>query len=192
MNLSQPLLRGFGRNNPPVESADPGPAQRGLRGPQLQLSSRTSSRWRSSTTTSLLLAQKDTIRNRYTNYLGRVQSTRRLEARAADREQLSDVDQARQAELTAKNNYVNAVAAYRNSLDQFKIKLGLPVGEKLALDDRELDEMEQNGLVPALAGTRMRPIASPSANNCRSSMPSTSSRTPSARCAWPPTSCWPS
>jgi hypothetical protein len=59
------------------------------------------------------------------------------------------VDQARQAELTAKDNYVNAVATYRNSLDQFKIKLGLPLGEKLALDDQELDELEQTGLVPA-------------------------------------------
>ena len=102
-----------------------------------------------------LLAQKDITRNRYTNYLGRVQSTKRLEARAADRERLADVDQARQAELTAKINYVNAVALYRNLLDQFKIKLGLPMDEKLALDDRELDELEQNGLVPA----RLDPVA---------------------------------
>jgi len=36
------------------------------------------------------------------------------------------VDQAKQAELSAKNTYVNALAAYRNSLDQFKIKLACP------------------------------------------------------------------
>jgi outer membrane protein TolC len=96
-----------------------------------------------------LLAEKDVIRNRYTNYLGRVQSTKRLEARANDRERLSDVDQARQAELTAKNNYVNSVATFRTSLDQFKIKLGLPVGEVIYLEDSTLDEMERNGLVPA-------------------------------------------
>ena len=96
-----------------------------------------------------LLAQKDNIRNRYTNYLGRLQSTQRLVARVVDRESLSGVDQARQAELGAKNNYVNAVATYRNALDQFKIKLGLPLGEKLALDDQALKEVEQTGLVPA-------------------------------------------
>src|SRR5262249_9722982 len=94
-----------------------------------------------------LLAQKDNIRNRYTNYLGRVQATERLEARK-DRERQIDVDQARQAELTARNNYINAVAIYRNALDQFKIKLGLTLGEKLYLDDTAFDEVERTGLVP--------------------------------------------
>jgi outer membrane protein TolC len=94
-----------------------------------------------------LLAQKDVIENRYTNYLSRVQATARLEERAQDRERLSDVDQARQAELSAKNTYVNAVATYWTSLDQFKIMLGLPLGEKLYLDDSELTHVEETGLV---------------------------------------------
>ena len=149
VNLTQPLLRGFGRNNPAVEALTQ--AQRNV-----VYAVRNYSFFQDQFALEILvdhfnlLAQKDIMRNRYTNYLGRVQSTQRLEARAADRERLADVDQARQAELTAKDNYVNAVASYRNSLDQFKIKLGLPLGEKLVLDDRELDEMEQNGLVPAL------------------------------------------
>jgi outer membrane protein TolC len=148
VNLSQPLLRGFGRNNPAVEALTQ--AQRNV-----VYAVRNYSFFQDQFALGVvndyfgLLAQKDTTRNRYTNYLGRVQSTQRLEARAVDRERLADVDQARQAELTAKNNYVNAAAAYRNSLDQFKIKLGLPLGEKLALDDQALDEIEQNGLVPA-------------------------------------------
>ena len=148
VNLTQPLLRGFGRNNPAVENLTQ--AQRNV-----VYAVRNYSFFQDQFALEILidhfnlLAQKEIMRNRYTNYLGRVQSTKRLEARAADRERLADVDQARQAELTAKDNYVNAVASYRNSLDQFKIKLGLPLGEKLALDDRELDEMEKNGLVPA-------------------------------------------
>ena len=148
VNLSQPLLRGFGRNNPAVEALTQ--AQRNV-----VYAVRNYSFFQDQFALEILidhfnlLAQKDIMRNRYTNYLGRVQSTKRLEARAADRERLADVDQARQAELTAKDNYVNAIASYRNSLDLFKIKLGLPLGEKLDLDDRELDEMEQNGLVPA-------------------------------------------
>ena len=154
VNLSQPLLRGFGRNNPLVENLTQ--AQRNV-----VYAVRNYSFFQDQFALEILndhfalLAQKDITRNRYTNYLGRVQSTKRLEARAADRERLADVDQARQAELTAKINYVNAVALYRNLLDQFKIKLGLPMDEKLALDDRELDELEQNGLVPA----RLDPVA---------------------------------
>jgi outer membrane protein TolC len=154
VNLSQPLLRGFGKNNPLVENLTQ--AQRNV-----VYAVRNYSFFQNQFALQILndhfalLAQKDIMRNRYTNYLGRVQSTKRLEARASDRERLADVDQARQAELTAKNNYVNSVALYRNQLDQFKIKLGLPVGEKLALDDRELDELEQTGLVPE----RLDPVA---------------------------------
>jgi outer membrane protein TolC len=148
LNLAQPLLRGFGKNNPAVENLTQ--AERNV-----AYAVRDFSFFQDQFALEIvndyfaLLAQKDIMRNRYTNYLGRVQSTRRLEARAADREQLSDVDQARQAELTAKNNYVNSIASYRNALDQFKIKLGLPLGEGLALDDGTLDEMADNGLVPA-------------------------------------------
>jgi outer membrane protein TolC len=88
------------------------------------------------------------IRNRYNNYLSRVGSSERLAARK-DREKSSDVDQARQAELTARINYVNAVASYRNSLDAFKIKLGLPLGEIVYLDDLPLNEVKTSGLMPA-------------------------------------------
>jgi outer membrane protein TolC len=148
VNLAQPLLRGFGRNNPVVENLTQSErnviyAVREFSFFQNQFALEIVNDYIG------LLALKDIMRNRYTNYLGRVQSTQRLEARASDRERLADVDQARQSELTAKNNYVNSVANYRNALDAFKIKLGLPVGERLALEDQPLDEMEQTGLVPA-------------------------------------------
>ena len=147
VNLFQPLLRGFGRDNAAVESLTQAErnvvyAVRGFSFFQDEFALEIVNDYFS------LLAQKDIIRNRYTNYLGRVQATQRLEARANDRERLSDVDQARQAELSAKNNYVNTVAAYWNALDQFKIKLGLPLSERVHLDDEALTEMEKNGLVP--------------------------------------------
>ena len=154
MDLAQPLLRGFGRNNPAVESLTQ--AERNV-----VYAVRDYSFFQDEFAMEIvndyfaLLAQKDIIRNRYTNYLGRVQSTKRLEARASDREKLADVDQARQAELTAKNNYVNALATYRNSLDQFKIKLGLPVGESLALDDRRWTSWSK----PAWCRRRLNPEA---------------------------------
>jgi outer membrane protein TolC len=149
LNVAQPLMRGFGRKNPAVERLTQ--AERNV-----IYEIRNYSFFQDQFALEIaddyfdLLAQKAVVRNRYTNYLGRVQSTRRLEARAHDRERLSDVDQARQAELTAKDNYVNAVAIHRNALDQFKLKLGLPLGDKVALHDQTLEELEQTGLVPAL------------------------------------------
>ncbi len=147
-SLLQPLLRGFGRNNSDVETLTQADrnmvyAVRNFSYYQDQFALGVVSDY------FRLLQQKDTIRNSYTNYLRRVESTRRLEARGVDRETRTSVDQARQAELTAKDTYVNAIASYRNSLDQFKITLGLPIGDKLWLDDAALDEVEATGLVPA-------------------------------------------
>ncbi len=147
VDLVQPLLRGFGKNNSAVEALTQSErnvvyAVRSYSYFQGQFSVEIVNDYFA------LLAQKDIIRNRYTNYLGRVQSTQRLEARK-DRERSLDVDQARQSELTAKNNYINSVATYFTTLDQFKIKLGLPLGERVFLDDSALNEMEQTGLVPA-------------------------------------------
>ena len=148
VNLFQPLLRGFGRNNPAVENLTQ--SQR-----DVVYAVRDHAFFQKEFALEIvndyfaLLAQKDNIRNRYANYLSRVQATKRLEARE-DREQQSAVDQTLQAELTAKNNYVNAVANYFTGLDQFKIKLGLSLGEQVFLDDKTLAEVQTAGLVPAL------------------------------------------
>ncbi len=145
-SLIQPLLRGFGRNNPDVEALTQ--AERNM-----VYAVRSYSLYQDQFALDIvndyfrLLQQKDTVRNQYSNYLGRVEATERLAARE-DRERQVDVDQARQAELSAKDSYVNAVASYLTRLDQFKIVLGIPLGEKLFLDDGALDEVEKNGLVP--------------------------------------------
>ncbi|MBN9689610.1 MAG: TolC family protein [Verrucomicrobia bacterium] len=147
VNIAQPLLRGLGKNNPAVEALTQ--AERNV-----VYALRSYSFFQNQFALEIvrdyfgLLAQKEIIRNRYTNYLGRVQSTERLEARAMDRERLADVDTARQAQLTSENNYINALALYKNTLDEFKIKLGLTIGDDLALDDDELRAVEQVGLVP--------------------------------------------
>lgn len=147
VNLAQPLLRGFGRNNAAVENLRQAErnvvyAVRNYNYFQDQFAMQIVNDYFG------LLAQKDVIRNRYTNYLSRVDATKRLAMRANDRERSQDVDQTRQAELSSKNNYVNALAAYRNSLDQYKIRLGLPLGEKIFLDDQSLRELETTGLIP--------------------------------------------
>jgi outer membrane protein TolC len=152
VRLTQPLLRGFGRNNPAVENLTQ--AER-----DVVYAVRDFSFFQDDFAVEVvrdyfrLLGDKDEVRNLYTNYLSRVQSTQRLEARAQDRERLSDVDQARQAELTAKNRYINAVATYNTTLDRFKITLGLPISERVNLDDSALVELKQAGLVPVPLGS---------------------------------------
>ncbi len=153
VNLVQPILRGFGKYNAAVESLTQ--AERNV-----IYAVREYSFFQQEYAISIvsdyfnLLAQKDIVRNRYTNYLGRVQATRRLEERAlGQRERAIDVDQARQAELSAKNNYVNAVANYLNSMDQFKIELGLPIGEQVHLRDDALVDLQNLGLIPLRVST---------------------------------------
>jgi outer membrane protein TolC len=59
------------------------------------------------------------------------------------------VDTARQSELSAKNSYVDTVASYRTALDAFKIRLGIPVADRVDLDDTALEEVKKTGLVLA-------------------------------------------
>ena len=147
--LTQPLWQGFGRNNPEVEELI-------QQERNMVYAVRDFSFFQNDFTLGIandyfqLLQVKANIRNRYTNFLSRVEATKRLEARAVDREALSGVDQARQAELTARIGYVDVVSSYQALLDAFKITLGLPLSEKLFLDDQPLHEVEATGLVPAL------------------------------------------
>jgi outer membrane protein TolC len=148
MDLLQPLLRGAGRYSPAVERLTQSErnviyAIRSFSFFQDQYAVEVVNDYFS------LLGQKDAVRNSYANYLSQVASTRRLEERAKDRESRSQVDLARQSELTSRNNYVNAVAGYLNALDQFKLELGIPLAEQVQLDDGVLRELERVGLIDA-------------------------------------------
>ena len=95
-----------------------------------------------------LLQQKDTIFNQYNNYKSRVETTEYLRARAVDRERPLDVKQAEQAELEAKNAYIDSVVRFRTSLNNFKITLGIPQTTDLLLDDEEMAQLRETELVP--------------------------------------------
>jgi outer membrane protein TolC len=95
-----------------------------------------------------LLQQQDTVRNQYNNYLSLVRFRERQEDLAKDRLPPFQVDQTRQDELRARNNYILAIERYQSSLDQFKITLGLPLGYEIRLDEGALKEMENIGLIP--------------------------------------------
>lgn len=95
-----------------------------------------------------LLQQQDTVRNEYNNYNSLVDIRKRTEDLAVDRLPPFQADQARQEELRARSRYILAVERYQNSLDAFKITLGLPVGHDIRLDDKALKDVEQSGLLP--------------------------------------------
>jgi outer membrane protein TolC len=96
----------------------------------------------------VLLGLKATVRNNYTNYVRRVDLTKYTEARAVDRVRAADVEDARTAELGARIGYINSVASYLNQLDAFKLRLGLPLTEDVYLNDADLRDLQQVGLLP--------------------------------------------
>ena len=147
VNLTQPLLRGFGINDPAVEALTQ--AERNVVY-EVRSFSRYQQQFAVDTVSAYfnLLTQKDIVRNNFHNYTNRVETTKYLEARAVDRERQSSVDDARNAELGARRDYVNSLASYLTSLDSFKLRLGLPLSEELYLEDQDLEELIATGILP--------------------------------------------
>ncbi|GJM19475.1 MAG: hypothetical protein DHS20C14_16880 [Phycisphaeraceae bacterium] len=87
-----------------------------------------------------VLRTADSVDNAAENYRRVGASTRRAR-RLADAGRLPEiqVDQARQDELRARNNWISAQQTYESRLDQFKTLLGLPTDAVVELDRSELD-----------------------------------------------------
>jgi outer membrane protein TolC len=80
------------------------------------------------------LARQQAVRNRQLNYQNLSALTERTRALfAAGLISFLEVQRAEQALLQAENSVVAAREAYQNALDQFKITLGMPVNEDLAI-----------------------------------------------------------
>ena len=95
-----------------------------------------------------LLQLQDTVRNRFTDYRSRTNTTARLQSRfEAGIETTVGVGQAQQAELSARNSYVNTVGSYFIRLNNFKLRLGIPVSYDLRLDSGELERLNRKGLI---------------------------------------------
>lgn len=104
-----------------------------------------------------VLRQLDSVQNAEDNYRRLISSTRRAR-RLADAGRLPEiqVDQSRQDELRARNQWVSSKESYQRQLDGFKFTLGLPVDANIELDRRELDaltETKQN-LLPTSEPTQ--------------------------------------
>ena len=84
----------------------------------------------------------DSVKNAEDNYRSLITSARRAR-RLADAGRLPEiqVDQARQDELRARDRWITATASHQNSLDNFKVTLGLPIDAGIALDPEELDRL---------------------------------------------------
>ncbi len=94
-----------------------------------------------------LLQQQEEIQNEYNNYLSRKRNTEYLRERSVDREKPQDVRQSEQNELLAKNRYINAQSSYETSLDNFKIRIGMPSKTKLTLTFDDLEKIEKSGVL---------------------------------------------
>lgn len=90
-----------------------------------------------------VLLSKRTMLNEEENYKRVIVSTRRSKRLAdASRMSLSDFDQSRQSELSARNNWISSRQSYENSLESFKMLIGLPPDARLALSDADLDSLQ--------------------------------------------------
>lgn len=147
VDISQPILRGFGVNDPTVERLTQD--QRNV-----IYAIRSFSLYQQQFALDMvdayfaLLTQKDIVRNNYRNFTNRVETTKYLESRAVDRERESSVDDARTAELSARRDYINSVASYLTSMDAFKLRIGVPISERIYVEDKDLRDLIAAGLIP--------------------------------------------
>ncbi|MBK1881528.1 TolC family protein [Luteolibacter pohnpeiensis] len=145
--LTQPLLRGRGK----VATENLTQSER-----DVSYAIRSFTRYQKATALSIItdycriLQEKDRVRNEYSNYRNIIAFTERATELAKDRLPRFQVDQARQDELRARNRYIVAVNSYRNRIDDFKLTLGIPIGDEITIDDNVLRTLEKAGL-PAVS-----------------------------------------
>jgi outer membrane protein TolC len=90
-----------------------------------------------------VLQQKDRVENTRLNYENVTKSRERAEMQAeAGRLKDFEVGQAKQSELSAKDDLVQQQQTYETKLDSFKIELGLPVTAQITLDQEELKQLK--------------------------------------------------
>jgi outer membrane protein TolC len=144
VSVSQPLLRGAGRL--------------GAREPLTQAerdslySIRTFTQYRKSFAVDIAAAYYQTLQSReaarnayvaYVNFAGDKGVLETAVALAeADKRTKSSLGQLRQAELTYKRRWITAIQNYESQLDTLKIELGIPVTEKILLDQSDFKKLE--------------------------------------------------
>jgi outer membrane protein TolC len=143
--VTQPLLRGSGRK---IVQENLTQAERNA---LYQI--RSFSRYRQSFVVSIIdayygvLQRKDEVTNAENDYKSRVDSRERVAMEAqAGRKPPFEVDQAKQSELTARDNLLRSQQRYEFQLDEFKVTLSLPTDAEVVLDQNELDVLRETGV----------------------------------------------
>jgi len=96
-----------------------------------------------------VLQAKDKVTNAENSYKRLVESTNQLKMEVeVGQKALSDVAEAEQTLLTAENSLVSAQQSYKQILDEFKIRLSLPIDANITLDQNELKALEEIGISP--------------------------------------------
>jgi len=95
-----------------------------------------------------VLQSREQVINAKNNYDRRIDTTKRLEMEAeTGRVSQMDVDEARQSEFNARDNYVESQRSYESALDTFKVnQLSLPPEVNILLDPNELVVLEELGV----------------------------------------------
>ncbi|MEK7683874.1 MAG: TolC family protein [Verrucomicrobiota bacterium] len=89
-----------------------------------------------------VLQNRDSVRTAWLNYQAFKKSAERERAFAQEgQRKLSEVGRLEQEELNGETGWINAINAYKQGLDQFKIQLGLPTDNPLVLENRELAKL---------------------------------------------------
>ncbi len=89
-----------------------------------------------------VLGNRDTVRNSFLNLQSSRKNAERSRALAQEgRITQSDLGRLEQQVLSAEGTWIAAVRNYKQSLDNFKIQLGLDVDANLVLDDHELETL---------------------------------------------------
>lgn len=94
-----------------------------------------------------ILKQKDQVNNVWNNYQSLKLERERAELMAqAGRLPEFQLDQTRQNELRARDQWIRATQTYKNLLDEFKLELGLPADLNIELDPREMEKLALQGI----------------------------------------------
>jgi outer membrane protein TolC len=107
-----------------------------------------------------LQARQQAVRNRQLNYENLAVLTERTRALfAAGRISFLEVQRSEQALLQAESRVISAREQYQNSLDAFKVQIGMPVAEELAVVPVALDlnmpDLDANGAVRTARAYRL-------------------------------------
>jgi outer membrane protein TolC len=99
-----------------------------------------------------VLLDMDRVKNQWENYKNLMAARERNEWLAeAGQLRILELDQARQSELAAHNQYLTAVQQLERQLDAFRVLIGLPADTPIVLSQRDLRHLTATGI--ATVGT---------------------------------------